>query len=164
MSSTAQRQSDQVSRTCVDANLALRRVIPYERDAAVEEIWAEWERHGTEVVGPMLLYAEATSTLRLGVVAGRLTEEQGEAAFRDFNQLGIRKIDRDDLHVRAWELAQRHPVPGAGVPSGRAAGARILRAGLHSRSLDHRAAVGEGCGRGAGRPGGQPLRTPAGRA
>ena len=108
MSSTAQRQSDQVSRTCVDANLALRRVIPYERDAAVEEIWAEWERHGTEVVGPMLLYAEATSTLRLGVVAGRLTEEQGEAAFRDFNQLGIRKIDRDDLHVRAWELAQRH--------------------------------------------------------
>ena len=105
---SGQGSSEEARRACVDASLVLRRVIPYERDAAIEEFWVDWDRQGVEICGPVLLYAEVTSTIRLRVVTEQLTEEQGENAFRDFNQLGVHKIDRDDLHVRAWELAKRY--------------------------------------------------------
>ena len=55
----------------------------------------------------MLLYAEVTSVLRLRVATGRLTADESEAAFTAFNALGIAKVDRDDLHIRAWNLAQQ---------------------------------------------------------
>jgi predicted nucleic acid-binding protein len=42
------------------------------------------------------------------VATGRLTADEGEAVFSRFNALGIRRVDRDDLHLRAWELAKQY--------------------------------------------------------
>lgn len=46
--------------------------------------------------------------MRLRVASGRLSADEGEAAFTDFTALGIQRIDRDDLYPRAWELARRY--------------------------------------------------------
>jgi predicted nucleic acid-binding protein len=96
-----------VAPVCVDASLVLHFVLPDERDLHTEALWQQWSTTGVSVLGPMLLYAEVTSVLRLRVATGRLTADEGEAAFTAFNALGIAKVDRDDLHIRAWRLAQQ---------------------------------------------------------
>lgn len=96
------------ARLCVDANRVIRQLLPAEWNPAVEQLWSNWVRQGAQVVGPALLYAEVTSTLRLHVATQRLSVEQGETAFAEFNDFGIRRIDRDDLYPRAWELAKRY--------------------------------------------------------
>lgn len=95
------------ARVCVDASLVLHLVLPDERDAGTEALWQAWAAAGTEVIGPALLYAEVTSAIRLRVVTGRLTADEGDAAFTAFNALGVARVDRNDLHVRAWELAKQ---------------------------------------------------------
>ncbi|HEY7020328.1 MAG TPA: type II toxin-antitoxin system VapC family toxin [Ktedonobacterales bacterium] len=91
----------------MDASLVLHLLLPDERDLQTEALWQNWSTTGVRVIGPMLLYAEVTSVLRLRVATGRLTADEGEAAFTAFNALGIAKVDRDDLHIRAWRLAQQ---------------------------------------------------------
>jgi predicted nucleic acid-binding protein len=93
---------------CVDAILVLHLILPDERDASTESLWQAWAAGGFEVVGPVLLYAEVTSVIRLRVVTGRLTPDEGEEVFAAFNALNIVRLDRDDLHLRAWELAKRY--------------------------------------------------------
>lgn len=95
-------------RLCIDANLVLRRLLPYEQDPRIVQTWAGWATAGVQLVGPPLLHAEVTSTLRLHVTAGKLRASDGDAFFAAFNRLGIRRIDRDDLYPRAWELAKRY--------------------------------------------------------
>jgi predicted nucleic acid-binding protein len=96
------------TRLCIDASLVLRWLLPDEWDLGIDRIWADWAGRGVQIVGPALLYAEVTSVIRLRVVTGRLTADEGDAVFSVFNSLGIRRVDRDDLHVRAWELAKRY--------------------------------------------------------
>lgn len=100
-------------RLCVDASLALHVVLPDEYDAATDALWNNWIRQGLEIVSPVLLYAEVTSVIRLRVATGRLTDDEGDAVFSQFNSLGIARLDRDDLHLRAWELAKRYQLPRA---------------------------------------------------
>lgn len=95
-------------RLCVDANLVLALLLPYERQPSIEALWSDWDRQRVEVVGPTLLYGEVISTLRLRTVDGRISADEGERAFASFMDLGIRRIDRDDLYPRAWELAKRY--------------------------------------------------------
>lgn len=95
-------------RACVDASLVLHLLLYDERDAAVVDLWQEWAVQRTRVICPVLLYAEVTSVLRLRVSTGRLTPEEGDAAFRAFNALGVQRLDRDDLHLRAWTLSARY--------------------------------------------------------
>lgn len=96
------------ARVCVDASLVLHLVLPDERDAGTEALWQAWAVAGVEVIGPALLYAEVTSVIRLRVMTGRLTANEGDEAFASFNALGIARVDRDDLHLRAWALAKQY--------------------------------------------------------
>lgn len=96
------------ARVCVDASLVLHLLLPDERDPNVDSLWTSWAANSVQIVGPALLYAEVTSVIRLRVSTGRLTPDEGDAAFAAFNALGISRIDRDDLHILAWELAKRY--------------------------------------------------------
>jgi predicted nucleic acid-binding protein len=97
----------------VDASLVLRFLLPDERDPRVDNLWRAWAEQGAAVFGPALLFAEVTSTLRLRVATERFTPSEGEALFAAFNALGVRRVDRDDLHIRAWELARKYNRPRA---------------------------------------------------
>jgi predicted nucleic acid-binding protein len=95
-------------RVCVDASLVLHLILPDERDAGTESLWQGWAATGVAVIGPPLLYAEVTSVIRLRVVTGRLTADEGDEVFAAFNALGVARVDHDDLHVRAWQLAKQY--------------------------------------------------------
>lgn len=96
------------ARVCVDASLVLHLILPDEHDPGTEALWQGWAAAGVEMIGPPLLYAEVTSVIRLRVVTGRLTPDEGEETFAAFNGLSIARVDRDDLHLRAWELAKQY--------------------------------------------------------
>lgn len=96
------------ARVCVDASLVLHLLLPDERDASTEALWHGWATAGIVVIGPALLYAEVTSVIRLRVATGRLTSDEGDKAFAAFNALGITRLDRDDLHLRAWQLTKQY--------------------------------------------------------
>lgn len=98
----------QLARVCVDASFVLHLLLPDERDAGVDAFWQSWATAGTQAIGPVLLYTEVTSVIRLRVATGRLRADEGDAVFAAFNVLGIRRVDRDDLHLRAWELAKHY--------------------------------------------------------
>jgi predicted nucleic acid-binding protein len=106
-----QGPASQPTRLCLDASLVLHLVLPAERDPATDRLWRDWTAQGVRPLGPALLYAEVTSVIRLHVATRRLSDEEGEAVFRAFNALGIQRVDRDDLHLRAWELAKRYQRP-----------------------------------------------------
>lgn len=95
-------------RVCVDASLVLHLLLPNERDRDVEAQWRAWAATGVEALGPSLLYAEVTSVIRLRVATDRLTADEGEEVFAAFNALHIARVDRDDLHLRAWQLAKQY--------------------------------------------------------
>ena len=108
MSTGAVTGGQSLTRLCVDASFVLHLLLPDEHDASIDTLWQTWAEAGNEVIGPALLYAEVTSVLRLRVVTGRLTADEGDEVFATFNALGIRRIDRHDLHVRAWHLAKQY--------------------------------------------------------
>jgi len=95
-------------RVCVDASLVLHLLLPDERDPGIEAQWQAWASAAVEALGPALLYAEVTSVIRLRVATGRLTADEGDDVFAAFNALGIARVDRDDLHLRAWQLAKQY--------------------------------------------------------
>jgi predicted nucleic acid-binding protein len=82
--------------------------LPDERDAGTEAFWQRWASAGVTVIGPPLLYAEVTSVIHLRVATGRLTADEGDEVFAAFNALQIARVDRDDLHIRAWQLAKQY--------------------------------------------------------
>jgi predicted nucleic acid-binding protein len=98
-------------RICVDASLLLHWLLPSERDVHLDQVMAEWLRSGVELIGPVLLYSEVPSVIRLRVSTGKLTEDEGEVAFNLFNSLRVARVDRGDLHLRAWELTKRYNRP-----------------------------------------------------
>lgn len=108
MSAKVSPESQAQARVCVDASLVLHLILPDEHDAGVESLWQGWAAAGVAVIGPHLLYSEVTSVIRLRVATGRLTVDEGDGAFAAFNALGIARVDRDDLHVRAWQLAKQY--------------------------------------------------------
>lgn len=77
------------SRVCVDASLVLHLILPDERDTSAEALWRGWAAASVAIIGPALLYAEVTSVIRLRVVTGRLTAEEGNEVFAAFNALRI---------------------------------------------------------------------------
>jgi predicted nucleic acid-binding protein len=97
-----------LARTCVDASFVLHLLLPDKHDAGIDALWQAWAATGDEIIGPALLYAEVTSVLRLRVATGRLTADEGDEVFAAFDALGIRRVDRDDLHVRAWQFAKEY--------------------------------------------------------
>jgi predicted nucleic acid-binding protein len=98
---------------CADASLILSLLLPGEESERTDAIWGEWVYQGVSVVGPPLLYAEVTSVIRNAVWKAKLSEEEGERAFKAFCALQVKKIDHPELHAQAWKKAKELGLPKA---------------------------------------------------
>lgn len=63
-----------------------------------------------ELAAPHLIDSEVTSVLRRLVLHGKLTRQQGEAAFEGFLDLVLTRFPADRLRPRMWQL--RHNLSG----------------------------------------------------
>jgi len=98
---------------CVDASLALSLFVPNPQTAQVRLLWGKWEASQDDLVAPPLFFAEVTSVLRQHVYFRRIAVDEGERAFADFMQVGVRSVSPPDLQPRAWGLAKEFGLPRA---------------------------------------------------
>jgi predicted nucleic acid-binding protein len=79
----------------------------------VQTQWQQWVRNQHDVFVPPLFFAEVTSVLRNHVFLGRLSTQEGEAAFEAFLKLRVQMVSPPDLQQRAWNLAKQYNLPRA---------------------------------------------------
>lgn len=85
----------------VDANVAVRAVLPTDDKSNLLERFAGWYRSRREVFAPDLLLAEAISVIRRGIYERWISESEGQVAVEDLFRLGMEIIPSDRGLCRA---------------------------------------------------------------
>ena len=101
------------SQVCIDANLALKLVLVEEDSPKAQHLWATWIEADMEIVAPYLLAFEGTSVICNKMQRGLVPPEEAELMFKAFHLLGVKYLDTEDLHQKAWELAKQFNRPQA---------------------------------------------------
>jgi predicted nucleic acid-binding protein len=93
----------------VDASVALSWVVPDE-EASAMALRLLLAFHGGEVrlSAPSLWEYEVANALRIGVVRGRIAEQEARDALGSLFDLGISLSDFGPMAGRAWQLAMQH--------------------------------------------------------
>lgn len=95
----------------VDASLVLLWLLRQEHSLQADALRERWQQEQPELMAPPLLPAEVPSVLRGAVYRHRLTQEEGDAALRLFQEIGISIRQPPDLLPRAWELGKALNAP-----------------------------------------------------
>ena len=91
----------------VDANLAVRAVIPFGHGKELEQL-TQWKRTNTQIFTPDLWCAEVTSAIRVMSSRKLVTIDESQAAIFDLFALGIQLVPSDaDLCISAFQWAVR---------------------------------------------------------
>jgi predicted nucleic acid-binding protein len=98
---------------CVDANIALKLVLPEHDSQLARTLWETWYARGTSILAPTLWGYEVTSTIRKWVHRGMLPADIEPDAFATVHQLAVHLMKPAGLHQRAWELARYFNFPVA---------------------------------------------------
>ncbi len=100
-----------LDKVCVDASLALTWLLNVQKDDRADNLRKQWERSSIELICPPMFHSEVTSVLREEVFFKRLSDEEGEEAFRLFSLIQISIIDSPAIYRKAWELAKEYNLP-----------------------------------------------------
>jgi len=92
---------------CVDASVVLAWLLPEEITAKAILARRRWNEDGETLIAPSFLPVEVTSVLRRSVYHGRISLEEGQAAFDAFQGFAIRYHPSEILSEAAWLAAQR---------------------------------------------------------
>jgi predicted nucleic acid-binding protein len=79
----------------IDANIAVRAILPIEGKSNVLERLVSWHRSRSKIFAPELLIAETVSVSRRGIFDRWITEEEGQVAIDDLYRLGVEIIPSD---------------------------------------------------------------------
>ena len=79
----------------VDANFAIRAILPMEGKSGVLEHFVSWHQSHRKIYAPDLLILEAVSVIQRGVFERRITEAEGLIATEDLYRLGIELVPSD---------------------------------------------------------------------
>ena len=104
------------SLVCVDASLVLKLLLPEEHSDRALKLWKNWLVNGIQPISPRLLLYEVTSVLRKHAHRGVLPQSSAAKAFAAINEIitsQVRIIDPENVHKKAWELANRFNRPTA---------------------------------------------------
>ncbi|MFZ2095143.1 MAG: type II toxin-antitoxin system VapC family toxin [Anaerolineales bacterium] len=79
----------------IDANIAVKAILPIESKSDVLERMVSWHRSRSKIFAPELLFAETVSVIRRGIFDRWITEEEGQAAIVDLYRLGVEIVPSD---------------------------------------------------------------------
>jgi predicted nucleic acid-binding protein len=79
----------------IDANIAVRAILPIEGKSNVLERLVSWHRSRSNIFAPELLIAETVSVIRRGIFDRWITEEEGQVAVEDLYRLGVEIVPSD---------------------------------------------------------------------
>jgi predicted nucleic acid-binding protein len=79
----------------VDANVAVRAVLPVETKLSIMERFAGWHQSHTMIYAPDILLPEIVSVIRRGIFDRWITEAEGQVAVDDVFRLGVEIVSSD---------------------------------------------------------------------
>jgi len=79
----------------VDANIAIRAVLPIARKLTILEHFVSWHKSRTKIYAPDILLTEVVSVIRRGVSDRWISETEGQVAIEDLFHLGVEIISSD---------------------------------------------------------------------
>jgi predicted nucleic acid-binding protein len=96
------------SPVCIDASVLIKLVVEEAGSDLVDRLWEEWILSSVQVFAPVLVRYEVAGLLRERARRRKLSEALARSALSAaLNMEGIELVDSVDLHLRAWELADR---------------------------------------------------------
>jgi len=98
---------------CVDANLVLKLLLREPDSYRAHSLWDSWLLNDCRIAAPPLLPIEVTAVLRKSVYRGRIAARDGRNLLKKAPTLGVEILNYDDLHERAWLLAEKLNRPTA---------------------------------------------------
>ncbi len=79
----------------IDANIAVRAILPIEGKSDILERLVSWHRSRSKIFAPELMIAETVSVIRRGIFDRWITEEEGQVAIEDLYRLGVEIVPSD---------------------------------------------------------------------
>jgi predicted nucleic acid-binding protein len=79
----------------IDANIAVRAILPIEGKSDVLEHLVAWHQSRSKIFAPELVIAETVSVIRRGIFNQWITEEEGQVAVKDLYRLGVEIVPSD---------------------------------------------------------------------
>jgi predicted nucleic acid-binding protein len=79
----------------IDANIAVRAILPIGGKSDVLELLISWHRSRSKIFAPDILIAETVSVIRRGIFDNWITEEEGQVAVEDLYRLGVEFVPSD---------------------------------------------------------------------
>lgn len=101
------------SLVCIDANIALKRLVHEPDSILAHGLWAEWKAQQVVIISPTLWAYEVTSAIRKFVHRGRLSPQLEQQTLTAAYRLPVSLRRPTQLHQRASELARRFNRPAA---------------------------------------------------
>ena len=98
---------------CLDSGVALKLVLNEEDSLQAKKLWQVLVRKNYQPAAPQLFSFEITSVLRKNVYRGVITPEYGLSALQKLIRLDIRLMTPENIHIEAWQLAERFNRPTA---------------------------------------------------
>jgi predicted nucleic acid-binding protein len=98
---------------CVDANIVIKLVVEEVYSHQARTLWRTWQNENYRISAPPLLQYEITSVLRKYVSRGLRTLQESRQALQLALAFNIQYLELADIHLRAFELADRLERPAA---------------------------------------------------
>lgn len=99
-------------KVCVDANIVVKLLIP-SIYPDMKDQWITWAKQGITFIAPPLLRYEAVSAFYQMNRQGSIESVTAAAAIKNLTLLPIELVIEDDLHRRAYEIAERFRIRAA---------------------------------------------------
>lgn len=101
------------SPVCVDANIAVKLVIPEPDRPLALALWEKWLDEDREIIAPYLFSFEVTSAIWRKAQRGLMSVAEAREAVHAALMLGVRLLHPPGLSLRAFDLAARFYRPAA---------------------------------------------------
>lgn len=98
---------------CVDASLVIKLVVEENHSHEARTLWRSWQNESRVVAAPPLLRYEVTSVLRKQVFRGLRATVESQRALDLALAFDIHYLEPDNLHQRAFNLANSLGRPAA---------------------------------------------------
>ncbi len=101
-----------MSDVVIDANVAVKALVPTEQSISLDAQMVIWARQGTTLLVPPHFFSEVLNTLRRKVVQREITLADGDRLLEDFRAFPAQLVSVPRPFELAWILAKEYQLSG----------------------------------------------------
>jgi predicted nucleic acid-binding protein len=93
---------------CIDTSVFIKYLCPDEQQQSATNLITDALSRTAKLVAPSFAWAEIASVLRKKVRSNLLAAAEAEQIYAAYCNLPIDYIDKEDIRIRAWQIAERY--------------------------------------------------------